>query len=90
MHCTACIKKVLNQGLTSLAATTTLLSENKAINTIETLAFDTNIDLALTNHNINSPLPLSQLLNCLDPNYDTYYSTDFEYPLPPLLPKSQG
>jgi hypothetical protein len=57
MHCTACIRKAPNQGPTSLAATTTLLSENEAINAIKTLVSNTNIDPALTNHDIDPPPP---------------------------------
>jgi len=90
MHRTARIRSAPNRGPTSLAATTTLLGENEAIDTIETFASDANIDPALTNHNIDPPPPPPQLLDCLDPNYDTYHSTNFEYPSPPLLSKSQG
>ena len=88
---TACIRRAPNRGPTSLAATTTLLGENEAIDTIETPTSDANIDPALTNHNINPPPPLPLLLlDCLDPNYNTYHSTDFEYTSPPPLSESQG
>jgi hypothetical protein len=85
---------VPNREPTSLAATTTLSGENEAIDTIETPTSDANIDPTLTNHDINPPPPPPpsppQLLDCLDPNDDTYYPTDFEYPSPPPLPESQG
>jgi hypothetical protein len=80
MHRTARIRKAPNRGLTSLAATTTLLGENEAIDAIETPASDANIDPALTNHDINPPPPPP----------DAYHPIDFEYPSPPLLPKSQS
>ncbi len=57
MHRTARIRRALNREPTSLAATATLLGENKAINTIETPVSNTNIDPALTNHDINPPPP---------------------------------
>ena len=52
MHRTARIRRAPNRGPTSLAATTTLLDENKAINTIETPVSNANIDPALTNHDL--------------------------------------
>jgi hypothetical protein len=89
MHRTPCIRRAPNRGPTSLAATATPLGENEAIDIIETPVSDANIDPALTNHDIDPP-PSPQLLDCLDPNYDTYLPTDFQYPPPPPLPESQN
>ena len=57
MHRTARIRRAPNGEPTSLVATTTLLGENEAINTIETPVSNVNIDPALTNHDINPPPP---------------------------------
>ncbi len=71
------IRRAANREPTSLAATTTLLGEDEAIDTIETPASNANIDPALTNHDINPPPPPPP-------------PTDFEYPSPPPLLESQG
>jgi hypothetical protein len=89
MHRTARVKRAPNREPTSLAVATTLSGENEAIDSIEVLIPEANIDPALTNHDITPPSP-SQLLDCPDPNYDTFLPTDFEYPSPlPLLPDHQ-
>ena len=88
MQRTAHIRRAPNREPTSLAATITALHENEAIDVVETSTSNANIDPALTNHDIDPPPP-PELLDCLDTNYDTYLSTDFEYPLPPL-PESQN
>jgi hypothetical protein len=69
MHRTARVKRAPNREPTSLAVATTLSGENEAIDSIEVLIPGANIDPALTNHDITPPSP-SQLLDCLDPNYD--------------------
>jgi Myb/SANT-like DNA-binding domain len=80
-----------NREPTSLAAATST-SENEAIDTIEIVAPDANIDPAITTYEIDHPPPPSQLVDSLDPNYDIYPLNDFEYPPPsPILPnESQG
>jgi hypothetical protein len=92
MPYTTCIRRAPNRGPTLLVATTTLLGEHEAIDTIETPTSNANIDPALTNHDINPPPPPPPppllLLDYLDPNYDTYHPTNFEYPSPPPLSKS--
>ena len=51
MHRTARIRRAPNRGPTSLAATTTLLGENEAIDTIETIASVIGCEYGLDSHN---------------------------------------
>jgi hypothetical protein len=54
---TARIKRAPNREPTSLAVATPLSGENEAIDSIEVLISDANIDPDLTNHDIDPPLP---------------------------------
>jgi hypothetical protein len=93
MHRTTRIKRAANREPTSLAATVApSLHENEAIDVVETLTSEANIDpvlITLGEHDIDPPPPPPpQLLDCLDPDDDAYLSIDFESPLP-SLPESQ-
>ena len=70
------IRRPPNREPTSLAATTAT-SENEAIDTIEALVPDPNIDLALGTYEINYPLPPSYELDSLDPDYESYDLSNF-------------
>ncbi len=83
------IRRPPNREPTSLAGAALLAgasSENEAIDTVELLAPDSNIDPALTTYEIDHPPPPSQSFDISDPNYDTYPLNDFQYPSPSPLP----
>jgi hypothetical protein len=95
MHRATRIKRAPNREPTSLVATITpSLHENEAIDVVKTPISEANIDLVLItlgDYDIDPPPPPpAQLLDCLDPNDDTYLSIDFEYPLPSLLESQQN
>jgi hypothetical protein len=56
-------------------------SENEAIDTVEILTPDANIDPALQTYEIEPLIPPSQFLNSLDPDYDdSHLHNDYQYP----------
>jgi len=85
------IRRPPNRQPTSLAGAANALSGNEAIDSIEGLDPDTNIDPALTTCDIDyppPPSPHSRSHNSPDLNHDIYdYPTYFEHPSPsPALP----
>ena len=68
-----------NREPTSLAGAALIAGasgKNEAIDTIETVTPDSNIDPALTTYEIDHPPPPSQSFDTLDPIYDPYSSND--------------
>ena len=76
-------RRPLNREPTSLAGAALIAGasgENEAIDTIETVTPDSNINPALTTYEIDHPPPPSQSFDTLDPIYDPYPSNDLQYP----------
>jgi hypothetical protein len=83
------IRRPPNREPASLAAIPAA-SENEAIDTVEILTPDANIDPALQTYDIDHPpptyeieplIPPSQCLNSLDPDYnDSHLHNDYQYP----------
>jgi Myb/SANT-like DNA-binding domain len=78
-------------SLAAIPAAVPAASENEAIDTVETLTPDANIDPALQPYDIDPPppptyeiepsIPPSQFLDSLDPDYDDYHlHDDSQYP----------